>query len=168
VPPSGRRRHEDDYDDDPDDPYGDYSPQAVAEEAAWNKARKECAGALFTMAGLYLLCGFAIGAAGEAIVAMVPWMEPGKVAFHVAAYVFMSILFAGLGWWALYQPLPPTIIGLLIYTLDTILFVLALLAMGQMNFGILVRVGIIMAFVRAVTAAANARKPQPRRRRERW
>jgi hypothetical protein len=151
-----------------DDPYGDpsrprrswgkrdglYGGGETREMAA---ARKEVAGILFAIAGLQLVCGFAL-------VAVIPeeMLQQG-VTKNMLSWIVMIIgcAFGGLGYWGLSQPLPASIAGLVLYV---VIFLLDLMMMGKAAQGgggmpiqaIFIRIAIIAALVRAVSSAAKA------------
>jgi hypothetical protein len=132
------------------------------DRAAWNKARKETAGGLFAIAGYQMISGiviyFLLKSGG------VPGILPRELLSPLAVTVVCGIglVFAGLGWWALYQPLPPAIIGLLLFAG---LWFLDFLAMQQLHlqhnigFNFWIKLCIIAALIRSVGQSANARNP---------
>jgi hypothetical protein len=153
-----------------DDPYGDPSrprrrwgkQQAGVETREMAAARKEVAGILFSIAGLQLVCGFAL-------VAVIPdEMLQGGVTKNMLSWIVMIIgcAFGGLGYWGLSQPLPASIVGLVLYV---VIFLLDVMMMGQAAKGgggmpiqaIFIRIAIIAALVRAVSSAAKASASRP-------
>lgn len=152
---------------DSNDPYAAYTPEAVAEEAAWRKSCKEVAGVLFGMAGLQLLIGVGVATVLGPFIEALPYVGKGMAPIIAAVMIFLSFVYAVLGWWALRQPLTPAVIGLLIYAGDSILLLILMIQYKQMNYiTVMIRIAIISAFVKAVTTATNARQPRPRYRRD--
>jgi hypothetical protein len=152
-----------------DDPYGDpsrprrrwgrqeslYGGGETREMAA---AKKEVAIGLFTLAGLYLLCGMVAVSFIEQV--------PGGAAVKNFLFWFMmgtALAFAGLGYWGLHQPLPASIAGLILYVLLCLGDLWACFHMGVPipPFAIIVKVGIVAALFRAVSSAAKASATQP-------
>jgi hypothetical protein len=150
-----------------DDPYGDpsrprrrwgkqdglYGGGETREMAA---AKKECASLLFALAGLQLLCGFA------ALAVLPDEMFGGAAGKNATSWLVMGLglAFAGLGYWALSQPLPASIVGLTIYVIFTIIQLQAIIQLG-MGMGLYIRIAIIAALVRAVSSAAKASASRP-------
>jgi hypothetical protein len=132
-------------------------PLPALPSTAPNPAAKEVATTLFTVAGLQFLCGMVA-------VALIPEeFTGGPVAKEVAVFMTGVILaiaaaFAGLGWWAWSQPLPAAISGLVLYLA---LFMCDIVSgMGgdrpEAAFkGIIIKIAIIAALVRAITVASK-------------
>jgi hypothetical protein len=102
---------------------------------------------------------------GLILVAVVPELlvgtkvPTGVVSFLAGVVIVISLLFAGLGFWARFQPLPAGAVGLGVYVL---FFLLDFLANPQFVLqGIIVKIGIVVALVRAITVAAQAKKTAP-------
>jgi hypothetical protein len=81
-------------------------------------------------------------------------VPPQARAFMAAVILGIGVIFAGLGTWALFQPLPPSIIGLVLYVLFIVIDFAA--APELVLRGIILRIIIVVALVKAVQAAATA------------
>src|SRR5262245_11424998 len=117
-------------------------------------ARKQAATILFLVAALQFVCGgivvFALsekGPRGE--------VDPEALAGLIVEWVMITLLCADLGLWALYQPLPPVVIGLVVYVLLWILG--AVLDPAAAGRGFILKIAVIVGLVRAIQAAAKAR-----------
>jgi hypothetical protein len=123
----------------------------VSAEAA--RARKQVASTLFSIAGLQFVCGLA------AVTLIPEQLAGGPVAGPLAeiiagVVVAIALVFAGLGYWAYFQPLPAAVVGLTLYV---VLLLFDLLANPQMVMqGIIVKVLIIGSLVKAVSTAQRA------------
>src|SRR5262245_40840319 len=116
----------------------DLSLGPTPEQAA---ARKQASTILFLIAALQFVCGgiivFALsekGPRGE--------VEAEALAGLIVEWVGITLLFAGLGWWALYQPLPPVVIGLVVYVL--LWLVSAALDPATASRGFILRIAVIV------------------------
>jgi hypothetical protein len=117
------------------------------------KARKEASGILFAVAVLQVVCG------GIAL-AILPQMAgvqltPAEIVVEAVFMVGVAVVFAGLGVWARFQPLPPAILGLILYIL---------LSLGTMaanpeliGKGLVLRIIIIIGLGKAIQSASKAR-----------
>lgn len=132
------------------EPHNLRAPDPDAAQVA--KVKKEVASALFGVAALQLICGLAL-------VAIMPnQLAGGPVArqaipFMAGAMILIAFCFAGLGWWAWFQPLPAAAVGLVVYVG---LFLLDLAVSPQTAIqGMIVKVLIIAALGKAVASAAK-------------
>jgi hypothetical protein len=117
---------------------------------------------LFGIAVLQFVCGLAtVG---------IPANEPGAmgemphylIVFTVVEVVGYAVMFAGLGFWALYQPLPPLIIGLALYIVLSLVTIAANLEPGgQGTAGIWIRVVIVIGLIKALASVTKSSKPEP-------
>ncbi len=129
--------------------------KAVSEER--EKAINRASGVLFAVAIIQLLCG-------GGFMLMLPMLEKDKQLVAGAIPMLMAVtggvfgVFLLLGLWARFQPLPPSIIGLIIYVPLTIL---DLITSGGNIASILVKIFIIVGLVNAVTVAAKVPPAQP-------
>jgi hypothetical protein len=128
-----------------------------AETAAVGKAAKrQTAGILFGLAVLQVVCCFGF-------LGLVAFFEKdagsvdGVSVFLAAAEMFVvGLAFAGLGLWALYQPLPAATAGLILYV-----SLWALSILGDPSFatrGIIVRILVILALAKAIQAGQQYNK----------
>jgi len=123
-----------------DDLRGNEAGHARSRRSA--KAAKEVSGTLFGIAALQFVCGLAL-------TAMMPDLQAS-----VAIIVGIAVVFAALGCFALVQPFPAAMIGLVLY-----IIILLLDFVTNPEFvmkGILVKVAIIGALVKSLQTAANA------------
>jgi hypothetical protein len=139
--------HDDRRLDRPVDPYRGRG--GAGDEA--RKALNQSSGALFAVAALQAVCGLiALFALPEAV--GVPAEGPA-MAIVGAVIVGVAAVFAGLGVWARFMPLPATIIGLVLYVGIT-LFDLA--SAPELAYrGVIVKILIIVMLVKAIQAAAK-------------
>jgi hypothetical protein len=136
------------YRDEFRDPYARAPTEDSPEVAA---AKKQASGILFAVAAIQLICG------GIGIVVL-PMIDKQAAAPEVmviggALVVGMAAIFAGLGWWAMYMPLPASLIGLILYSL----LALADFLVSQSMSGIFIKIIIVIGLVRAVAASIKAR-----------
>jgi hypothetical protein len=120
---------------------------------ARDKARKEAAGILFAIAALQLVCGFVllVVASNEA-----QGQIPGELmALAVVEMLGIAAVFAGLGGWALHQPLPASVVGLILYIGLTLLTLAANPHLA--GAGLAVKLIFIIALIKAISASARAR-----------
>jgi hypothetical protein len=82
-------------------------------------------------------------------------VAPEVLAGLVVEWLGITVLFAGLGWWARYQPLPPVLIGLGVYVL--LWLVATALDPSTAGQGIILKIAVVVGLVRAAQAAAKAR-----------
>lgn len=125
--------------------------------AAETSAKKWAAGVLFAVAGLTLVCG--IPAVIGSLMAENAAVDESQLIFTAIFMAGIGIVFAGLGVWALFQPLPASIIGLVLYVLITIWDLVTILAAGVAGpvlIGLMLRLVIVALFVRAIQASAQA------------
>jgi hypothetical protein len=80
--------------------------------AAEALARKKASGILFAIAGIQLVCGGLVLAVAPQVLGL---GAPEAVAVAVFMVALTVLVFAGLGWWARYQPLPAAVVGLVLY-----------------------------------------------------
>jgi hypothetical protein len=119
------------------------------------QARKEVSGVLFGIAALQLVCGFISVLILPAMAAPQVPLPPEAIIFSVCAVVGLGVIYVGLGIWARYHPLPPAVIGLVLYVGVTLLDFLV--APGVILSGIWIKIIILIALIRAVLKAATAR-----------
>jgi hypothetical protein len=108
---------------------------------------------LFAIAGLQLVCGLAA-------VAIIPEQLAGgpvaKQAMPIMAgmILFIGLIYAGLGLWAQFQPLPAAVIGLTVYL---VVFVLDLVGNPELvGRGLIVKVAIMAALAKCISSAAKS------------
>jgi hypothetical protein len=156
--PRDHRRDDEEYDRRFDRDFGGGRHESRAARSALNTA----SGGLFAVAGLQLICGSIVlvaapqlrGMANEAILII------GVIVFGTA------IVFAGLGVWARYQPLPPAIIGLVLYGLLAVADLFVSVQQGgeaQGYLGLVVKLIIIGVLVNGVSAANRYNRLTSRR-----
>jgi len=83
----------------------------------------------------------ALGAVGDLLI------------FVVLAVFAVGVAFLGLGIWARYQPLPPTVIALVLYVIVFIIDIVSAIQQGAFNAVMLVRIAIIIALAKGIQAA---------------
>jgi hypothetical protein len=137
------------------DDYPDVSRRGARSDAQKTAARG-VAGILFALAAIQLVCNsialFAIGNAGN--------NSPEMVAVLIGVILALAGLFAGLGVWALYMPVPAGIVGLIVYVGISLLNIAATVGQGGARGGvgrIIIPVIISVALIRAISAAAKAK-----------
>jgi hypothetical protein len=131
------------------------------------QARQQASATLFTVAFLILLCR------GLGLAWLVMFIQqqaqqgapiPNEVLVIAIAYLAaLPVFFALLGWWARYQPLPPALIGLLVYAALMALECVAFPGFACEN--LIINVAVLAVLIRAVQVAMKAR-PAPARRPE--
>lgn len=125
-------------------------------------AKKKASGTLFGVAALQLVCGVAVIMAFGALDKGVQ----GGRAMAVMTFVTMgtAVVFGALGFWAMHQPVPASIIGFILYiTLSLIDFGLMVAAGAPPSIvAIGIRIAIAAALAQGMRAALDAR---PRYRR---
>jgi hypothetical protein len=128
------------------------------ESAHWRKAKFQVSVTLFSIAAAQFVCGLVLVAVlPDKLVG--PNAPLGAVPFLAGVVIVIALLFAGLGVWGRFQPFAAASTGLALYA---ILFLLDFLANPQFVLqGILVKIAIVMALIRAVTVAAQARMTAP-------
>ena len=124
----------------------DASPELI-------KARKVAAGALLAVAIIQVVCGIAM-------IFLLPQIMGGPVPEEVMTVLIVTIVavvvvFSLLAWWALYQPLPPAILGLVLYS---VLFLIDLIAAGGQlpAIALMIRLGIIAMLIAGLQSAIKA------------
>lgn len=145
--PEDRRERED------RDPYASGPARAEAREAE-QAARKKASGVLFGVAILQAVCGTAMVLLAPNVLGVA--LEGPELVITIILHAAIIAAFAGLGWWALYQPLPAAIVGLVLYVL---LIVSDIAVSPEMAMkGIVVKIIIIVGLVQAIQAGAKASK----------
>lgn len=150
-----RRRRRSLEEDDIDEPHPAAKYQQLMKEA-----KSQASTTLFIIAGLMLVCGtigvFVLGNQQNA--------APEEMIVAVALVVGMAIVFAMLGTWALFQPTPPAIIGLIFFIGITILdFAEDPMAAAK---GIIFRIIMVILLIKAIGTAMKAREFAPARQPE--
>jgi hypothetical protein len=132
------------------------------------QARQQASAALMTVAVVNLLCrGFGLAAVLLAMqqAQQAPQGQPAlqqvtdaQLAF-LGVFLGISAVFFLLSWWARYQPLPPSLIGLMLYA---VLFTLECVLSWGGCFGFLIHMIIFSGLIRAVQVSmkAQARRPE--------
>ena len=121
-------------------------------ESLLKQAKKQAATTLFVVAALMLVCN----TVGVLMLGDQQGLEEEEKIIAVVVGVGVAVMFAGLGAWALFMPLPPTIIGLVLFTgLSVVEIVSDPAAIGR---GIIIRIVIIVMLVKAINAAVKAGK----------
>ncbi len=116
-------------------------------------ARKQASSVLFAIAILQLICGgILIIAAPQIVGAPIPEEELPLV---LAEWFGIAIVFGLLGVWALATPLPPVIIGLLLYVGMMIATTVA--NPESIKNGIIVKIAIIVGLILAIKTCLNAK-----------
>jgi len=140
------RDHED-YDRRLDRDFGSGRVDSAAARSALNQA----SGGLFAVALIQLICGgIALAVAPELL------GVADEILFAVIAVLGLAVVFAGLGVWARFQPLPPAIIGLVLYILATLLDVVMAVQQNvpqQATRGVVMKIILIIMLARGVSAA---------------
>jgi hypothetical protein len=124
------------------------------------QAQRQASNALFGVAFLYLVGNgvllvffvLAVQQQGQPI----PQQAVQALVLFGAALLAVPLVFAGLGWWARYEPLAPAILGLILYT--GVALVGCVVGWGWGCGSIVVKILIFIALVRAVQAALAARQ----------
>jgi hypothetical protein len=126
---------------------------------AQKKAAQGVASVLFIIAALQLICGsIALFAAPEQL-----GVQPGQpVALVIVGGIllFMAVLYAGLGVWALFMPVVAGIVGVVIYVGLALLDIAAAPDMAYR--GIIVKILFTIALIRAIVTANNANRDATR------
>ncbi len=133
---------------------------AQAEQAA----RKNASGTLFAIAVLQLVCNSIVLLAAPGMLGGGP-VGPAELAGAFVFVVAITAVFAGLGAWALYVPLPASVVGLICYVGLVLLDVA--FAPEQIGKGIILKIVFIVALVQAIVAANKARQLRAARASER-
>jgi hypothetical protein len=141
-------------------------PSRPAEQAgadAFKNARGKASGALFAVAAVHLLCGGFVLFAAPQFMAGGQAVGPDAVGRTAAILLGIVVVFAGLGVWALSQPLPAAVVGLVLYLLLSIADFAAAAQEKRVVGGIVMRVVFVIFLVQAVVVAGKARKSRPPR-----
>jgi hypothetical protein len=123
------------------------------------RARRQASSALFSAAALNLLC-HGIGVA--LIFLALQQGQPGaNVAVAVAVGILLgfTLLFVLLGLWARYEPLAPSLLGLMLYT--GVALLQCVISPGWACQEVVINGIIIIGLVQAVQAALQARRNRP-------
>jgi hypothetical protein len=80
-------------------------------------------------------------------------VPPQAIPIMAAIVVAIALAYAGLGWWASYQPLPAAVTGLVLYLVVLLLDFLSNPAL--VTRGIYIKIAIIAALIKAVQSAAK-------------
>jgi hypothetical protein len=142
------------------DPYAPAGPDVTRPDGVspeMKQARQHAAGALFAVAVLQLVCGgIALALAPQVLGAP---LTPEEMAVQIGLMVGVAVVFGCLGAWAMYSPLAPAVIGLVLYLLLLIADVVFMLNADPslVGRGLVIRIIIVAMLVRAVAAAAKAR-----------
>ena len=125
-----------------------------SEEA--RKALNQTSRVLFGVAALQCVCGV-IGVFALQNVLGVN-LEPLQLVIAIGVVVAIGVAFIGLGVWSRYQPLPPAIIGLILYLVVFISDIA--MAPDVVSKGVWVRIIIVVLLVRGIAAANKYNKLQ--------
>jgi hypothetical protein len=123
------------------------------------RARRQASSALFTVAALNLLCN---GLLVALIFLVLQQGQPGpNVAGAVAVGIFLGFtgLFVLLGLWARYEPLAPSVLGLLLYS--GVALLQCVVSPGLACQELVINGIIIFGLIQAVQAALQARRNRP-------
>jgi hypothetical protein len=123
------------------------------------RARRQASSALFTVAALNLLCN---GLLVALIFLVLQQGQPGpNVAGAIAVGIFLGFtgLFVLLGLWARYEPLAPSVLGLMLYT--GVALLQCVLSPGLACQELVINGIIIFGLIQAVQAALQARRNRP-------
>jgi hypothetical protein len=143
----------------------DVSKDGDEAERAEKAARKNASATLFVIAALQLICtSIALFAAPELLGGGA--MGPAEKAVGLVIILGVTAVFAGLGAWALFMPLPASIIGLVCY-LGLLVFDLVA-APEQVGKGLILKIIFIVALAQAINAANKARQLRAARDSRRW
>jgi hypothetical protein len=134
-----------------------YRPARRGDSPEMARAKTRASNTLFVIAVLQVLSGLLMfvllsghgGVDGEVMV-----LALGEVLVY-------TVVFALLGWWARYMPLPASLIGLVIYVLASLVQLAA--APDLIGKGIIIKVAICAALISAVVASAKASNTGSRR-----
>jgi hypothetical protein len=129
----------------------------VGDTEKQKQAKAEASTILFAVGILQLVCGISAGAlvpllAGEAVA----W---DAIVAVVAAWLGLATVFGGLGWWALYQPLPASVLGLSLWLLLLLADIAVTIQQGgpPAMTGLAMRLFIAAALFKGVLAAIKAK-----------
>jgi hypothetical protein len=121
------------------------------------EARKEASGILFAIAILQLICGgILIALAPQIMGAPIP---DDDMVFFIAEWFGIAVVFALLGLWARVLPLPPVIIGLILYV--SLAVAAAVVNPETIKNGIIVKIVIILGLIRAIRTCLSATPDDP-------
>jgi hypothetical protein len=120
----------------------------------FKQAAKQVAGVLFVVAILQLICGPIVLFAMPEVIGAKD-MPPEVLAITAAFMVAVCALFAGLGVWALYMPVPAGVVGLIAYGGLALMDIAAAPEVGFR--GIILKVIIVVILIRGIIAASKAR-----------
>ncbi|WP_020471610.1 zinc ribbon domain-containing protein [Zavarzinella formosa] len=126
-------------------------------EDLMKQAKKQASITLFVVAALLMVCG-------TISVVLLGNQENAAEEETIVAVVLvagMAALFAGLGFWAMYMPIPPATIGLILFIGLSILDIVFEPAAAK---SIVVRVFIVVMLIRAINNAVKASKLAPKQR----
>jgi hypothetical protein len=161
APGSRRERNDNRFDRDRDyrDPYAaDVRRNGGSQEA--RKLLTQASGVLFGVATLQFVCGLV----GVFALPKVMGIEPGPLFLAIAVFVVVAIAgaYVGLGIWARYQPLPATIIGLVLYLMVFTANMVMADDPGMIVKGIWLPILIIVMLVQGIVAANKYNKLKER------
>lgn len=120
-------------------------------------ARKEASGILFAIAVLQLICGgILIAMAPQIMGAPIP---DDQLPLFVAEWFGIAVVFGLLGVWARAMPLPPVIIGLVLYV--GLATAAAVVNPETIKNGIIVKIVIVLGLIRAIRTCLSATPDDP-------
>jgi hypothetical protein len=117
------------------------------------KARKEASGALFVIAFLQLVCVTALLVITPRLLGAT--VDPSGMALALGWTVGLGAVFAGLGVWARYRPLPAAAVGLGLYVLLTVAEVVS--APERVGKGVILRLILVALLAKAIRTCLKAR-----------
>lgn len=121
-------------------------------ETLLKQSKKQSSTLLFIVAALTMVCGgLAVFVLGDQ-----PGADPIETVVGIALIACIAAIFAALGFWAMYMPFPPTLIGLILFTGITALDLIADPAMAVK--GLIFRIVIFVSMIRALNTAVNVSK----------
>jgi hypothetical protein len=144
----------------PDDDFSGLAPiEWSASEPQKYELRKnlgQASGALLVMAALQFVCGLI----GVLAFPRILGLDGDSLVFVIAAVLVVGVAgaYVGLGIWARYQPLPPTIIGLVLYVVMVLANIILSGDRERVWMGIWVPILLIIMLARGVVAANKYNK----------
>ena len=133
-------------------------PDPESHDVLMKQAKKQASVTLFVVAALMMVCG----SIAVAFLGNQEGAAPEEIAIGVVLVIGMAAVFAGLGFWAMFMPVPPAIIGLVFFVGITVLDFVGDPAMAVK--GIFLRIIIIVMLVKAINTAVKASKVAPKKR----
>lgn len=156
------RRETDDGDDKPRSPrrraLQKAKPESESHDSLMRLARKQAANTLFAVAVLLLISGLVtVFVFGDD-----QGLSDEEKAAELVVFAGLSVTFAGLGFWALFMPIPPAIVGLVLFIGISIIQIAGSpqLAAG----GIALRILVVVVLIKAIITAIRASKLAPEER----